>query len=298
MRAKMVYFSDQEGGVRPQTEEVYSVPAWGGICAEISARINDGSFGASYPEVCRDGSGPIGTDEAAFWQAMRSQIPSLETRPWYDAGDNVPPLPVAMDIIQFCWNSVGLPAPRAYHDYFQHYHLAYDAPAGRDKFCQTINVIFRRNGMASSFSADGSIERIPHPVLREALAPCNFATGDAELDTILEVARRKFLHCDAQVRREALEKLWDAFERLKTVGPGANKRLQAGQLLDRMAGTQSARFRELLETEAVALREIGNGFQIRHSETTQEKVNDSAHVDYLFHRLFAFIQLALRAIAQ
>lgn len=47
--------------------------------------------------------------------------------------------------------------------------------------------------------------------------------------------------------------------------------------------------------EASALTKIGNTFHIHHSETSQEPLSSSREVDYLFHRLFAFIALLLRA---
>jgi hypothetical protein len=43
----------------------------------------------------------------------------------------------------------------------------------------------------------------------------------------------------------------------------------------------------------LGLTEIGNGFQIRHSEIGKAPVSDDAQVDYLFHRLFAFMFLIL-----
>ena len=42
-------------------------------------------------------------------------------------------------------------------------------------------------------------------------------TGDAELDKLLETAREKFLNHSLDVRKEAPEKLWDAWERLSRV---------------------------------------------------------------------------------
>lgn len=39
---------------------------------------------------------------------------------------------------------------------------------------------------------------------------------------------------------------------------------------------------------------IGNSHLIRHSEISQVPVIDVDQVDYLFHRLFAMIQLMLR----
>jgi hypothetical protein len=90
-----------------------------------------------------------------------------------------------------------------------------------------------------------------------------------------------------------LEKLWDAWERLKTVEPGKNKQAQVKALLDRAATESNCRDR--LEKEARELTEIGNKFMIRHTETDKVPVNESTQVDYLFHRMFAIIRLLLVA---
>jgi hypothetical protein len=52
-------------------------------------------------------------------------------------------------------------------------------------------------------------------------------------------------------------------------------------------------FRELLENEARLLTDIGNSFMIRHTEVNKTPIADEAHVDFLFHRLFAVIRLLL-----
>ena len=132
-------------------------------------------------------------------------------------------------------------------------------------------------------------------MLREELVAVEFNSGDAELDQMLENARRKFLDPDPGVRREALEKLWDAWERLKTLGIGSNKKVQTGDILDRAAGASSGKFRKVLENEAKELTWIGNNLQIRHSEVTQEGLAAASHVDYLFHRLMAFVLLILQS---
>jgi hypothetical protein len=103
-------------------------------------------------------------------------------------------------------------------------------------------------------------------VLHEAVTTASFATGDTLLDGMLEDARQKFLSPDESVRRDALKKLWDAFERIKTLEPGWDKAAQAKLLLDKTAGTGVPKFREMLELEALALTKIGNSFHIRHSE--------------------------------
>ena len=110
---------------------------------------------------------------------------------------------------------------------------------------------------------------------------------------MLAAARLKFLNPDPNVRREALEKLWDAWERIKTIESGADKKAQVKALLDKAATEPN--FRALVEAEATALTAIGNNFLIRHSETNRIAIGTDAHVDYLFHRLFSLIWMILNA---
>ena len=111
--------------------------------------------------------------------------------------------------------------------------------------------------------------------------------------TLLEAARQRFVSPKPEDRQDALEKLWDAFERLKTLEPGASKRVQADALLDRVA-PQGSGIREALGREAAELTSIGNSFRIRHSETTQEVLTSLDQVDYLFTRMFAFVRVILK----
>jgi hypothetical protein len=128
-------------------------------------------------------------------------------------------------------------------------------------------------------------------VLRETLSCAIFCTGDARLDTMLEDSRVKFLNTDPAVRRESLERLWDCWERLKSLENPDNKKLSVESLLSKAA--HDVAFRDVLDTEAQALTKIGNSFHIRHTEVTQSAVTESAHIDYLFHRLFCMILLLL-----
>ena len=139
----------------------------------------------------------------------------------------------------------------------------------------------------------GEVIRLAPAVLQEALAGSIFRTGDSTLDSMLEAARHKILNRSLDVRRESLEKLWDAWERLQTLEPGRDKRERAGRLLDKAATEPTLRAR--LEEEAVALTNIGNTFMIRHTEIDKIPITDSAHLDYLFHRMFSLIRLLLKA---
>jgi hypothetical protein len=112
------------------------------------------------------------------------------------------------------------------------------------------------------------------------------------LDGLLEDARHKFLNRDLKVRKESLERLWDAWERLKTIGPGKDKAAQVQGLLTNAVKEPVLLAR--IEKEARELTEIGNSFMIRHTETNKVAIEGSANVDYLFHRMFALILLLLR----
>lgn len=286
------YFSDRERGLRARTEEVIAARVWGALHDLVQGRIDDGSFGFRFPDMCYDGRGPCGTDAAAFWRTARAEIPDLpeQLRP-----DELPDTLAILDLLEFCAQSIAQPIERDFHSFFGHYHLSFDREAGLAALVAAVNRLFMRNGIAFELTAEGIVQRLGPSLLREDMRQAVFHTGDAETDKLLEDARRRFLSPQLADRQDALEKLWDAFERIKTLEQGANKRESATRLLDLAVSEQAPKFREFLDQEAKALTTIGNTLRIRHSETDKEPLHDSQQVDYLFHRLFSFLLLLLRA---
>ena len=57
-------------------------------------------------------------------------------------------------------------------------------------------------------------------------------------------------------------------------------------------------YEEYLGKEATTLTEIGNKFQIRHFEADKQPITDLAHVDYLFFRMFALIDLFVKKLEE
>ena len=274
----------------------------------IRSRVADGSFGARYPSICEDGTFVCGADIGMFEDAMRAEIPRLASfidqnyssyrRTALDVlemPDNQPSTLNTLDLIEFCWKGVGKPTRMDYHSFFRHDHLAFDEEAGRDEFRDEIETIFRRNGVGYVLTECGRIERLVPPVLRGTLVQPESNSGDAELDRLLGTAQRKFLDPNPEPRREALEALWDAWERLKTLDGQGDKKAQTKAMLDMTAGKASPKFRDALDKEALELTRIGNSLRIRHSETNQEIMATSAHVDYLFFRLFSLLHLILES---
>ena len=297
------YYSDREAGPRPRDVQEIGPTAWGGIIALIDSQIETGAFGLDYPgRYCSDGPAVTGTDREAFRLALQGEIPDLEwplrnvlmNRDPYDRGEPkpyAPPTVVILDLVEFCFAHVARPGQGSFHSFFEHHHLTFDREAGQEAFRVQVNRILARNGLAYELRGDGRVERLAPPTLGEVLRSALFRTGDGTLDDLLEKARAKFLNPDPDTRHEGLEKLWDAWERLKSLENAGDKKLSVAALLDKVASEPN--LRAVLEAEAKELTKIGNNFQIRHTEVGKVPISDSAHVDYLFHRLFSLIFLAL-----
>ena len=91
----------------------------------------------------------------------------------------------------------------------------------------------------------------------------------------------------------AVEKLWDAFERLKTYySPSLKKNESANKIIDNMSGADP-NFKSMYETEFRALTTIGNEYRIRHHETTKIDITDNRQYDYFYRRCLALISVAI-----
>jgi hypothetical protein len=286
----MIFFSQREFGAPPRNSEQVTLPVWRAIVAAVQRRVRDGSFGNSFPESCPEYGYPIGTDATMFGHTLAGAVPAVN---WPLNGDQVPGKFGTFDLVQFCYANVAKPQQAAWHDFFRHHRLTFDVETGRREFRVEINGIFERHGLAFELREDGELVRLAAPELQAALDGAAFNTGDDELNRLLVAARTKFKNPDAEVRREALERLWDAWERLKTLEDPADKRRSVGMLLDRSATNHH--FRELIETEANNLTKVGNDFMIRHTEVGKIPLESSEQVDFLFHLLFALIHLTLRS---
>ncbi|RJP34949.1 MAG: hypothetical protein C4527_01380 [Candidatus Omnitrophota bacterium] len=298
----MEYYSDRVKGKKARIEEEISPTVWGGIVTLIESLVRNGAFGCSFPLMCPDGEVVCGTDEQMLASAIKAEISEIEW-PLQTAvmkGNGIlqksepfaPNTLTILDVIQFCYSSVAKPIKRKYHNFYSHYHLAFDDVSGKKEFCEKINLIFARNGIAYELKINGDIVRLVSPILHESMKNAIFNTGDSTLDKMLEDSCNKFLNPDFEIRKEGLDKLYDAWERLKTLEEPTYKKESITTLLKKV--TSEPKFFEILDKECHTLTEIGNEFQIRHSEIGQIQIKNKAWLDYFYHRLFAMIHLILQ----
>ena len=284
-----LYYSERHEGEAEREQQDISISFWGGFVSFVESRSRDGWFAERYPIHCFEAPLPVETDQVSLGQAFSAHNPRV---PWPLKSQNVPATLDALDAVEFFGRIVSKPTRRVYHDYGCHNHItSFDLAHGFKEYRAEVNTMLRRCGHPYELDTSGRIQRMGPPVLRESLESAVFSSGDLELDRLLETARRKFQDPDLNVRMEAIEKLWDAWERLKTILPG-DKKTSVKALLDTAVAEPTLRDR--VEREARELTDIGNIFMIRHYETDKVPIKESDHVDYLFHRMFALILMILR----
>ncbi len=122
-------------------------------------------------------------------------------------------------------------------------------------------------------------------------------TEDNELNKLIEEAKERFLSND---KKTGVEKLWDAFERLKThfITLDENKtpkRKQKDKKLssEKIVNIISENFdKDFINNEFLILTDIGNNYRIRHHEVGKKELT-SKHINYFFFRMISLIDLCL-----
>lgn len=297
------FYSDRVFGRVPRTGEDITIAVWQGLVSLITRRIDDGSLAMEFPaRRCPDLADAItGTDAKRFEMTLNSLVPLLREESPAPPGeifnlDDPPSTPVALDVVEFVAPRIAEPSDRLNIRPHVHEHLSFARLSkhdGRERFCAEVDQIFSRNGLAFKVDLDGRVSRLGPPEARHLLSEFAPRTGDPSLDDKLTDAAARFVSRHLPDRLDGLEKLWDGFERLKTLELGGQKKDSIQQLIDRAARSP---FREYLAAESRELTKIGNEFHIRHFEHDKAQlpapVDNTA--DYLFTRLLAFVTYLLR----
>ncbi len=112
-------------------------------------------------------------------------------------------------------------------------------------------------------------------------------------DLVLE-ADKCFKRQDAESKQRALEKIWDAFERIRTYY-SPDKKKSATQILNMISNGDIELYNKL-NAEFLELGKIGNNYQIRHFETDKRPITDIRMKEYWYARCLALVNLAIKFI--
>lgn len=94
----------------------------------------------------------------------------------------------------------------------------------------------------------------------------------------------------------AVEKIWDAFERIKTYyQPGLDKKKSANKIINELSRENNS-IKSMFMDEFKNLTDIGNSYRIRHHEKDKIDINDELHFKYFYRRCLALISVILENI--
>lgn len=162
------------------------------------------------------------------------------------------------------------------------------------RFQKEINYLFEKMGLLYSLNNNREIERVPdNEVLTSEIEKQVSEISEKGLRELLQDAIALYKTPSPSARKDSVEKIWDAFERLKTYYTNMDKKASAKTIISDMANHQEE-FRKLFNDEFAALTNIGNDFRIRHHETNKIDINDDKYYDYFFNRCLSLIALAIQ----
>lgn len=122
---------------------------------------------------------------------------------------------------------------------------------------------------------------------------CFFENGvnsrDSELNRLIELSIEHFNNGNKEV---AVEQLWSAFERAKTVLNPSDKKASAEELINTISNGEGC-YIEMYKNEFKALTDIGNHFSIRHHETNRYIIDSEERYNFFFFRCAALMTVIL-----
>lgn len=113
------------------------------------------------------------------------------------------------------------------------------------------------------------------------------SSTEEELKTLITESKVYISKNSFREKLIGIEKLWDAFERLKTI-ISVNKKNSVENLISHVSGDDEG-IRNVLEQEFRELTCIGNSYSIRHHETDQKTIPNKHYVEYLYFRLLSLV---------
>lgn len=260
------------------------------------------SLAWKFPVQCPDGKGIYTVDQKELDSFLKVEVPSLYRKfsgelsvPGAGEQVNKNDLFSILDLIECIYYYCGSYIKKDYHGFFKHHHLVFNNSSyEKNVFCAEINEIFEKTGLQFILKNTGAVERVvDNSVLTMEIENDVAQIEERGLKELVQEAIMAYKSPHPASRKESVEKIWDALERLKTYYSAIDKKASIAKIITDMSDGQTA-FQTLFNEEFVALTKIGNGFRIRHHETDKIEIEDEKHYDYFFNRCLSLIALAIQ----
>lgn len=93
----------------------------------------------------------------------------------------------------------------------------------------------------------------------------------------------------------AVEKIWDAFERIKTYYPTLGKKQSAEKIIDELSNGNNS-IKSMFQAKFKNLTAIGNSYRIRHHETNTIDIKSDLHYKYFYKRCYSLISTIIESL--
>lgn len=297
----MSYYTQRHGLRKPiEKTDIISCDMYGVLLSCCKNHFI--SLAWKFPVQCPDGKGIYAVNEKELDTFLKFEVPSLYRNfsgelsvPEEYEQVNQSDLFSILDLIECVYYNCRSYIKRDYHDFFKHHHFAFNnSPYERNAFCTEINEIFEKTGLRFILTNSGAVERVVDNSILSTEIENNVAQiNESGLKELLQDAITAYKTPHPVSRKESVEKIWDALERLKTYYTTMDKKASAVKIIDDMSDGRAA-FQTLFNDEFIALTKIGNGFRIRHHETDKIEIADEKYYDYFFNRCLSLIALAIQ----
>lgn len=187
-----------------------------------------------------------------------------------------------LDIIEFFYKYISKPIENIKNEY--------DKKAGRYEYTIAVNDLFEQFNHPYKL-VKGEIRLTTCKVLDERILSLNITTDDQVLRELIESAVNYFYDRSGEHKKTGLEKIVDAFERLKTL-EGTDKKGSIEKVFSKLSPFELVR--NMLNQDMRDLTDIANNWNIRHSEIKTKSINDPNVMEYLFYSYFNFVYLILK----
>lgn len=257
-----------------------------------------------FPAECPDGQGCCGLDYQQFSTHMKFDIPTLYRHSngridkpgdnYYGSSDDYDQYAL-LDLIEFIGQNCRDISVGSFHSYFGHHHIKLmETNDVSVAFRRDINGVFQKTGLLYTLAENMTVERvIEYSIIAPEVETAIELVKEPGLKDLLDEAVALFKQPNPVMRDDAVEKIWDALERLKTYYTTLDKKASANKIIADMSGGQSA-FEQLFSAEFYELTKIGNDYRIRHHETNKIDINDIRHYDYFFNRCLALVAASIQ----
>lgn len=285
------YFSERED-IREPAEKTYNINQDAykylyNICSQYFNNME------RFGEKCSDNGCKCGIDYTELMKTLKIEIPDFTINKDGDLIIEDNHMYSILDFIELVFKNIKDIKNEDWHKFFSHTHYTYTNTFNvRDKFIKDINDGFIRSSLLYQMNNNGIIERtINNNLVIEDIEKKLEKVNNKTLKELIEKAIEYHKSKNQEDWKTATEKIWDAFENMKTYY--SNDKKESTKIILENISPKEENFKTLIENEYKELTNIGNNFHIRHFETGKTEIKNIEHYDYLFNRCLSIINLTL-----